>query len=130
MEELLIAGLGIVGAFMFFVFGKVSAYWQNPTLSKIEAYAEYKPYALMAAKWVEETIEDELPADANKLTKSLHKLDMFLKKFNDIVQSQEGVSPSAGLMAAVKEWSIDLADEMNYRNEVKEATNAPTDSPA
>lgn len=121
-------GLGaIVLAVIFFFMGKSSGIYKSKITDTFDKYAEYKPYALMASQWVEEKIDDVLPPNATKLQKSLFKLNTFLQKFNEIVRDDTGQTPSAAVMKAAKEWSMDLAEEMNYRkiaDAAKEAKDA------
>lgn len=124
--ELLVIALAIVTAVVFFAYGKLSALTSSKTVAKIEDYAKYKPYALIAAKRVEEWIDDEMGVspNASATEKSLHKLDMYLETFINIVTDADGTAPAVAVVDAAKEWSIELAEEMNWKKSEKEAQEA------
>jgi len=128
MEEIIMGFLVILSAVVFYGYGRLSNYTSSSTVAAVEKYAAYKPYALIASQWVEEKLVDSLPENATKLEKSLFKLNNYLQKFNDIVIGQEGEAPSAKLIAAAKEWSIELAEELNYKNAAKEIADAAPDN--
>jgi hypothetical protein len=126
MEMVIIVGLAIATAVIFFVYGKVSALVDSSTVSHVEKYAKYKPYALIAAKRVEEWARElgSINPNASTTEKSMQKLSMYLSTFNTIVQDAEKTSPTAAVIDAAKEWSIELAEEMNWKNTEKEAKEA------
>ena len=117
MEMVYIGAAAIVSALIFIIYGRVSSLVDSSTVSAIEKYAKYKPYALIAAKRVEEWIDDEkgVSANASATEKSLHKLDMYLETFINIVNNTEGKAPTQAIIDAAKVWSIDLAEELNYK---------------
>lgn len=82
-----------------------------------ERMAKYLPYAMMAAKWVEEKVPDDYGAgtDDPKTAKALHKLDLFLKKFNEIVTAAEGKAPNEALKAEAMKWSTELAARLSAK---------------
>jgi hypothetical protein len=135
MEFAIILGLGVMCAIVFYMYGKLSNYTDSDKVASVEKYAEYKPYALMAAKQVESWIDDEIGADkdAGTAAKSLRKLDEYLKIFNAIAIASDSADPTAEVIALAKAWSVELAEELNYKKYIKkqeEATNGDTEPTA
>ena len=127
MEVIGICALGVISAVLFFFYGKISALVDSDTVRKVEAFAKYKPYAMMAATKVESMIADDLglAPDASTVDKSLRKLDAYLRTFIQLVNMQEGEAPSKELLDEAKKWSVELAERLNYKK-VEEATSADT----
>jgi len=121
MEFAIILGLGVVSAVVFYMYGKLSNYTDSARVASVEKYAEYKPYAMMAAKKVEEMIDDELGTDkdASTVMKSLRKLDDYLKIFTSLVIASDSPNPTPELLAMAKAWSVELAEELNYKQLLK-----------
>ncbi len=133
MEFAIILGLGVLSAVVFYMYGRLGNFTDSKTVASVEKYAEYKPYALMAAKQVEGWIDDDLGAnpEASKISKSLRKLDEYLKVFNTIVIASDSPNPTEELLAAAKSWSVELAEELNYKKllekeEKKNGDSEPT----
>ena len=87
------------------------------TLKKPEsvaAFDKYKAYAVIAAKYVEAKIDDDYGTaeDATGTAKSLHKLDLYLKKFTELVKENENALPTAQLIDMAKAWSVELAERL------------------
>jgi len=121
MEFAIILVGAVLSAAVFYMYGKLSNYTDSARVASAEKYAEYKPYAMMAAQRVEEWIDDDLGTDPNasKLTKSIRKLDEYLKIFNSIVIASDSPNPTPELLAMAKAWSVELAEELNYKNLLK-----------
>ncbi len=85
---------------------------RNP--AGVVVFDKYKAYAVMAAKYVEYKIDDDYGTaeDAPSTAKSLHKLDMYLKKFTELVKENENAIPSAQLIDMAKVWSVELAERL------------------
>ena len=131
----IILGLAVMSAIVFYMYGKLSNYTDSDKVASVEKYAEYKPYALIAAKRVESWIDDEIGSDkdAGTVAKSLRKLDEYLKIFNAIVVASDSANPTAEVMALAKAWSVELAEELNFKRHIKkqeEATNGDTEPTA
>lgn len=77
----------------------------------VASFDKYKAYAVIAAKYVEAKIDDDYGTaeDATGTAKSLHKLDLYLKKFADLVKENENTLPTAELIDLAKAWSVELA---------------------
>jgi len=111
--ELVTALVAIIGACIMIVTRALLAY-----LGKSEAvkkFDHYKPFAIAAAKWVEEKVPDDYGADAEDTAtaRAVHKLDMFLAKFNETVVKFDGKEPSEELKREAMKWSVELAERLN-----------------
>jgi len=80
----------------------------------VAEFDKYKAYAVIAAKYVEEKIADDYGTgeDDSKVAKSLHKLDIYLKKFVELVKEKENTLPTKELIDRAKAWSVELADRV------------------
>jgi len=121
MEFAITLGLGVLSAVVFYMYGRLGALTDSKTVASVEKYAEYKPYAMMAAKKVEEMIADDLGTDEKSSTvmKSLRKLDDYLKIFTSLVIASDSPNPTPELLAMAKAWSVELAEELNYKGLLK-----------
>ena len=83
----------------------------------VAAFDKYKAYAVMAAKYVEAKVDDDYgtAGDATGVAKALHKLDVYLKKFNELVKDNENEIPSAELIDMAKVWSVELANRVTNK---------------
>ena len=77
-------------------------------------FDKFKPYAIMAAKWVEAKVPDDYGANEedSKTAKAAHKLDMFLKKFLELSEKFGGEKPTEELKEEAMKWSVELADRV------------------
>lgn len=75
---------------------------------------KYLPYAVMAAKYVEEKIPDNYGAGAEDPTtaKAAHKLDLFLRKFSENVEKFTGDKATEEMIDAAKGWAATLAERV------------------
>jgi len=83
----------------------------------VAKFDKYKVYALLAAKWVEAQVPDDYGTeeDASKVAKGVHKLDMYLKKFTELVGEKENTMPTGELIDMAKAWSIELSDRVGKK---------------
>jgi len=112
--------VGVAVACGLFIGRYVLAYFDRKSM--VKAYDAYRPYAIMAARWVENQVPDDYGTDENdsSIAKATHKLDMFLKKFSQIVAVQEGEAVDENLRREAMAWSVELAERMNYTGKLKD----------
>lgn len=108
----LYALIGLVVACLLWVARSVLIYF-----NKADKFLKYYPFAVMAAKWVENNIPDEYGShDADPVyAKAAHKLDVFLRKFVEYVKIFEGEKANQKLIDKAKEWSVKLADRVGKK---------------
>lgn len=118
-EELVISAAAIIVFCVLLVAQSVLAYMGK--IKAVQAFKKYKPYAVMAAKWVEETIPDEFGANEedSKTARAAHKVDMFTKKFLENVEKYTGDKTTKALQAEAMEWSVELAERLSKPKEEK-----------
>jgi hypothetical protein len=80
----------------------------------VAAFDKYKAYAVIASKFVEAKIPDDYgtTSDATGTEKSLHKLDLYLQKFVELVKENENALPTEQLIDMAKAWSVELAERL------------------
>lgn len=80
----------------------------------IAGFDKYKAYAVMAANYVEAKIPDDYgkTSEATGMEKSLHKLDLYLKTFTQLVKENENALPTPQLIDMAKAWSVELAERL------------------
>jgi len=107
--QALYGAIAVISACVVFIVRAVLAA-KKPEL--VGEFDKYKAYALIAAKFVEDKIDDNYGTEdeASKVASSLHKLDMYLKKFTEIVKAEENALPSDKLIDMAKGWSVELSD--------------------
>jgi len=112
---ILYAAIGVTVACMLFVTRTILSHFGKDKL--IKSFDKYKPYAIMASKWVEKNIPDNYGAESGDPTtaRAIHKLDTFLKKFTEIVRITEGIDPTDALKNEAMNWSVELAERMNMK---------------
>lgn len=81
---------------------------------KARKFQKYMPYAMMAAKKVEELTPDDFGTgpDAGRIARGAHKLDLFLREFENAVRVYEGEDPSQDLKEEAMRWSVELAERV------------------
>jgi len=127
-NEIMMYAIGVVVACALYVARVVLAYYKVE--GAVRAFDKYKPFAVMAAKWVESQVPNDYGVNTSdpSTARALHKLDLFLQKFNEIVKIQEGAEPSKLLQHEAMNWSVELAERMNLTG-MKEVLNG-VDKPA
>lgn len=110
--EIMYGALGTIVACVIYVSKVILSYLKKDGI--VKGYETYKPYAIMASKWAEKQVPDDYGADSEDpaTARAIHKLDVFLKKFNDVVTIQDGVEPSQGLKDEALKWSVELAKQI------------------
>lgn len=78
---------------------------------KPSQYAKYEPYIRMAFAWVEKTIPDDYGADEEDpaYAKMAHKVDVFAKKFTEILKTFTGVDATPAMIEYAKKLASELA---------------------
>lgn len=78
-------------------------------------FAALLPYAIMAAKWVERAVPDDYGNNAEDpwTVKSLHKLDLFLKKFTELCEKMESIPIDDALRSEAVKWTATLAGRLS-----------------
>ena len=112
-EQIVMYAAAVILVCVLYVARKLLVHFGKVSLAS--QYDQYLPYAITAAKWVEETVPDDFGAGADdpKVEKMAHKLDLFLKKFAEIYAKVEKKDPGPELIAEAKAWSVELAERMN-----------------
>ncbi len=110
----LIYGAIAATAFALGVISRVIIAWRSGAVAA-EKFDTYKSYAIIAAKWVERIVPDDYGASAedSTTTKSLHKLDLFLRKYTELLAKCEGVSVNDALRSEAVRWSATLAGRVS-----------------
>lgn len=110
--QALYGAIAVISACVVFIARAVIA--AKKGVEAVEKFDEYKPYALLAAKWVENRVPDDygVAEDATKVAKGLHKLDLYLKKFTEIVRDNVDVAPTKELVDRARAWSVELAERV------------------
>jgi len=108
-DQTLYGAIAVISACIVFIVRAVLAAKKGAEV--VATFDKYKSYALLAAKWAEATIPDTYgtDADAGNVKKSLAKLDVYLKKFTELVKENENTLPNADLIDMAKAWSVELA---------------------
>ena len=111
-EQILFGCLGVIVACAVLATRGLLAYFGRFKL--VDKFDHYFPYAVMAAKWVERNVPDDFGAGADdpKLKNAAHKLDLFLKKCIELVETQTGEKPSETLKREAMKWSVALAERL------------------
>jgi hypothetical protein len=111
-DQTLYGAIAVVTACIVFIVRAVLA--AKSGVEAVAVFDKYKSYALLAAKWTEATIPDTIgsDADAGGVKKSLAKLDVYLKKFTELVKENENTLPNTDLINMAKAWSVELAAQV------------------
>ena len=114
--EIIVGAAAVICACAVYVARAVLVYLGK--MSLVGKFDSYKPYAVMAAHWVEKQIPDDYGAGESdpKIAKGLHKFDMYLKKFSELVTVMEGENPNPALIEEAKKWSAELAKQAESKN--------------
>lgn len=115
-SHIIVGASAVITACVLYVARAVLVYLGKSSI--VGKYDAYKPYAVMAANWVEGQIPDDYgtgEADS-KIAKGLHKLDQYLKKFADLVKIMEGNDPNPELIEEAKKWATELAKQAESKN--------------
>ena len=117
IEIICYAAATVTGCVLYITY-KLMGYFGKTKL--VESFDKYKPYAIIASKWTEKNVPDTFGADAKDpaIARSVHKLDVFLKKFNEIVSIHESENPNEKLIEEARKWSIELAEKLNIDKSV------------
>jgi len=114
-DEILMGAVAVVAVCSVVVARAALRYFgRNDAAGKVD---KYFPYAVMAAKWVEEQIPDTYGADEEdpKTAKAVHKLDLFLSRFAENVERFTGDKATDEMKAAAMAWSVELAKRLGSR---------------
>lgn len=111
--ELVIALGSIIAACALIITRAVLAYYGKA--KAVASFDQYKPFAIAAAKYVEEKVPDDYGAEAEDTAtaRAVHKLDLFLKKFSETVEKFDGKAPNEALKTEAMKWSVELAERLS-----------------
>lgn len=75
------------------------------------AYTKYDAFIMMAFSWVEKTVPDDYGAseDDPAMAKMVHKVDLFLKKFQELTKQFTGEDANKNLINYALNLSAKLA---------------------
>jgi hypothetical protein len=107
--QAMMGAAAVIAVCLAFVVRAILAYKGKTEL--VGKFDHYKPFAVMAAKRVEKQVPDDFGKGAEDpaYAKAAHKLDLFLKKFVEVVEKVDGTSPNDDLKKEAMKWSVELA---------------------
>ena len=108
----MMGAIAVIVVCSLFVIRAILVYKGNTKL--FGKFDKYFPFAVIAAKWVEEKVPDDFGSNEEdkSVAKSVHKLDLFLKKFLELTEKHTGMPATEELKAEAMKWSAILADRM------------------
>jgi hypothetical protein len=80
---------------------------------KPDLFSKYDAYVRMAFSWVEKQVPDDFGADEDDpaYAKMVHKVDLFAKKFTEILKEFTGVDATKAMIEYAKKLAAQLASE-------------------
>jgi len=111
-EQALMGAIAVIVVCLIFAVRSLLIY--KGKLDLVGKFDHYKPFAIIAAKWVEKNVPDDYGKGQEdpKTARALHKLDVFLKKFIDMTEKATGVKPTEELKKEAMKWSAELAERV------------------
>jgi F0F1-type ATP synthase membrane subunit a len=78
---------------------------------KPDVVSKYDAYVLMAFSWVEKQVPDDFGADEEDpaYAKMIHKVDLFVKKFTELLKTFTGVDATPAMIEYAKKLAAELA---------------------
>ena len=74
-------------------------------------FTKYDAYIRMAFAWVEKAVPDDFGADEEdpSYAKMVHKVDLFVKKFNEVLKTFTGEDATPAMIEYAKKLASELA---------------------